>query len=145
MPPVLRCDVPADQHAGVVVASTSRRPIASDPSIEGSSRKLTPGLPCGWHPSLEPGRGPQSRWMVVTRASRRLAWGLWAGTVALALGASALAIVNRGQIAGTHAAFDVTQAIVTLVFPTVGALIASNRPENAIGWILIGAGLIIEG
>src|SRR6266536_2613583 len=83
--------------------------------------------------------------MVVTRASRRLAWGLWAATVALALGASALAIVNRGQIAGTHAAFDVTQALVTLVFPTVGALIASNRPENAIGWILIGAGLIIEG
>src|SRR5437773_4649332 len=106
---------------------------------------LTPGFRVAGTLPPEPSRGPQSRWMVIARASRRLAWGLWAGTVALALGASAVAIVNRGQIAGTHAAFDVTQALVTLVFPTVGALIASNRPENAIGWILIGAGLIIEG
>src|SRR5438094_463181 len=83
--------------------------------------------------------------MEARSTSGRLAWGLWALAVAFALAASALSIVNRGQIAGTSAAFEVFVALASLVFPTVGALIASNRPENAIGWILIAAGLIIEG
>src|SRR5436190_22363277 len=80
-----------------------------------------------------------------SRPTRQLASGLWAFAVVLALAASVLAILNRGQIAGTNAGFDVFVAVLSLVFPTIGALIASNRPENAIGWILIATGLIIEG
>jgi hypothetical protein len=32
--------------------------------------------------------------------------------------------------------------VLSLAFPTVGALVASRRPENPIGWIFCGAGLL---
>jgi hypothetical protein len=64
-------------------------------------------------------------------AAARLAWSVWAFTLALVATALALTAVNLGGLpigyVGLAAAF--------LCFPTVGALIASRRPGNAVGWI----------
>ena len=68
----------------------------------------------------------------------RLAWFLCTASVAMLLAGWVL----------TAAADDVTPAfdlVVTLAlvsFPVVGALVASRRPENAIGWLFCGAGLL---
>ena len=39
-------------------------------------------------------------------------------------------------------AFDLVVTLALVSFPVVGALVASRRPENAIGWLFCGAGLL---
>jgi hypothetical protein len=41
-------------------------------------------------------------------------------------------------------AIDVLTAVLSLAYLTVGALIASRLPQNPIGWIFCGAGLLFE-
>ncbi len=82
-----------------------------------------------------------------TRAPK-LAWSLCGLCVVLTLGAFVLAILGepaRGE--GTNRFVRVVLGVVLLVYPTVGALIASRRPENPIGWLLIvvGVGASISG
>ena len=74
------------------------------------------------------------------RASRRLAWGLAASAVLLMLGAEALALATG---AGAHRSpgSGIFIWAIVLVFSAVGALIASRRPGNAIGWLFLGAGV----
>jgi len=43
---------------------------------------------------------------------------------------------------GVTPVFDLVLTIALLIFPVVGALVASRRPENAIGWLFCGAGVI---
>src|SRR6266487_3633045 len=66
---------------------------------------------------------------VTTRFSGPLAWGTWA----LCLGLTMLALVLDPTQAADELAF--------LAFPTVGALVASRRPENPIGWLFCALGL----
>ncbi len=40
-------------------------------------------------------------------------------------------------------AFAVLYGLLSLTYPTVGALIASRRPENAVGWIFCFFGLLV--
>jgi len=73
----------------------------------------------------------------MTISSRRLAWGLAVLAVVLMLSSSALTIVSdSGGGFGT-----VFIWAIALVFSAVGALIASRQPDNAIGWILLAAGV----
>ena len=74
------------------------------------------------------------------RASRRLAWGLAASAVLLMLGAEALALATG---AGAHRSpgSGIFIWAIVFVFSAVGALIASRRPGNAIGWLFLGAGV----
>ena len=59
----------------------------------------------------------------------RLAWGLFAVSLALmALGAALLARENVAEAA---------YAVALVVFALVGAVVASRRPRNPIGWILL--------
>ena len=71
-----------------------------------------------------------------------LAWGLWAITVALF--AFALARATSSELPDRPGVLDVlTLGLVILAFPTVGAIIASRRPGNPIGWIFCAIGLSV--
>jgi hypothetical protein len=60
---------------------------------------------------------------VTPRAAVRLAWGLW--------GAGPRA--DRGRVL----------VVLSLAFLTVGAFLAGRRPANAVGWLLLGWGMVM--
>jgi hypothetical protein len=68
---------------------------------------------------------------------RRLAWALWLVTVAIGVGLTGAALED-GIVQ------FLSYAVFVLVFATVGALVASRRPRNPIGWILLSAGIAYE-
>jgi len=71
----------------------------------------------------------------------RLAWGLCGAALVLAALGLALLALNRTTPGGAVYGYWLEQAALAFAFPTVGALVAANRPRNPIGWILIAAGL----
>src|SRR5829696_2062287 len=104
------------------------------------------------------GEGDGGRVMVVTKGTRKqgrgvgrmssrtafwLAWSLWALCVVL-IGLTLLLNfltepLDRGQV------FSILALVLSLAYPTVGALIASRLPANPIGWIFCGTGLLYAG
>jgi hypothetical protein len=75
---------------------------------------------------------------VSSRSHARLAWGLAGVAIACALmGAVFLTANGTEQISG----FSVSGISLGIGFSVVGALIASRRPDNAIGWIFCAVGL----
>ena len=67
--------------------------------------------------------------------TRVLAWGLW-----LAIMGSFLGVVLTGAAAEDGEGSAAAYTVFVAAFATMGALIASRRPRNPIGWILLGAG-----
>src|SRR5215213_656393 len=86
----------------------------------------------------------------IGRMSRRtaawLAWSLWAGCVALIAIALLLDFLPDNVFGLTPGRVSPSLAVLTgvlsLAYPTVGALIASRLPSNSIGWIFCGVGLL---
>ncbi len=81
------------------------------------------------------------------RAAAWLAWSLWAIFVVLQAAAVLLAFLARSYEEPSEYVLPLLSRILlflpTLVaFPTVGALIASRRPTNPIGWLLIVIGIL---
>src|SRR3712207_3846761 len=77
------------------------------------------------------------------RVAAWLAWSLCALCVALAAANLILALLNEhtlGEIFFISEEGIVIFAIWTVSFSVVGALIASQRPENPIGWIFLADG-----
>ena len=77
-----------------------------------------------------------------TRPATRLAWSIW--VFSALFGATALVITFLGVSAGLSflefgAAFNA--AAIAASFSTVGAMVASRRPKNPIGWIMCAGGL----
>src|SRR5215217_6186105 len=82
------------------------------------------------------------------RAATWIAWSMWAISLPFAafgggvlgflsvLSASARIFPSLGTI--------VLLALLALTFTTVGAVVASRRPENPIGWIFCAGGLILS-
>jgi hypothetical protein len=77
------------------------------------------------------------------RAASWLAWGLWLLCVALIFFALLFYfLASPSSPTHTPPALTAFLTVLSLAFPTVGALVASRRPENPIGWIFCGAGLL---
>jgi hypothetical protein len=75
------------------------------------------------------------------RAVPRLAWSLWALSVALTVFALLLLGVNLNH-PGVHV-YDywLENSLSALLFSTVGALVGSRKPQNPVGWLLCLYGL----
>jgi hypothetical protein len=83
---------------------------------------------------------------VIERHTRRrwapyLAWTALAVTVALMVGGAVLWEVTNTSADGTMSE-NLLTGLAFLSFPAMGATIASRRPSNAIGWLLLGVGLV---
>jgi hypothetical protein len=67
--------------------------------------------------------------------TRNFAWVLWAVTISLLAGAFVLGLAYRPE-APLYENW-ITATIITPTFATLGALVVSRRPGNAIGWIFL--------
>ena len=65
----------------------------------------------------------------------RVAWTLWAATLALVVGAHVLALVDR-PVAPFYD-YWIESTLIGPTFATLGALIVSRRPRNIIGWLFL--------
>ena len=90
-----------------------------------------------------------------TRSAIRLAWSLWVACLALIALSLLLDFLHTNdilaypwqiQIQGRHLypLYAVVTAMLSLVYPTIGALIVSRLPKNPIGWIFCGVGLLYQ-
>lgn len=75
------------------------------------------------------------------RTARWLAWSLWALSMMLVALGILLALSNRVN-ASITSPYLVNQVVPAVAFSTVGALVASRRPENPIGWLFGASGLL---
>ncbi|HET6659999.1 MAG TPA: hypothetical protein VFH16_08800 [Rubrobacter sp.] len=77
------------------------------------------------------------------RATSWLAWCLWLLCVSLISFALLFSfLASPTPATDTPPAITAFLSALSLAFPTVGALVASRRPENPIGWIFCGTGLL---
>jgi hypothetical protein len=81
------------------------------------------------------------------RAAAWLAWALAGLSVAMFVSAIALHVLARsldspGEWNTLGAVGRVLSFLPFLAFPLVGALVASRRPRNSVGWILLADGLL---
>jgi hypothetical protein len=76
---------------------------------------------------------------VSRRRATLLAWSLWGLFIGLIVVGKVFQYLSHvpGQTHGS----DYVLLVGFVLFPTVGAVIASRRPDNAIGWLYIGIGL----
>jgi hypothetical protein len=78
------------------------------------------------------------------RAAAWLAWSLWVLCLAL-IGLTGLLGYATSQVPKWEmpAALAVLYGLLSITYPTAGALIASRRPKNAVGWIFCLIGLLL--
>ena len=82
-----------------------------------------------------------------TRASSWLAWSLAGFSVAMFLVSVGLYILARSaqvpsSLGASRTVIDLLISVPVVAFPIVGALIASRRPRNPIGWICLADGFL---
>jgi two-component system NarL family sensor kinase len=80
-----------------------------------------------------------------SRAATWLAWSIWALSVALVGLGLLLHILNLSEPSVPVFGHWVESTLLGVGFPTVGAIIASRRPHNPIGWLLCAVGPRIGG
>jgi hypothetical protein len=76
------------------------------------------------------------------RTAAWIAWSAWAICVALFASDLLLGIFTRSLQARSDPIFELYVGVPLLAYPTVGAIVASRRPKNPVGWILCGMGLV---
>jgi hypothetical protein len=77
------------------------------------------------------------------RAAARLAWSLWGLAILGLASGGVLGYLNRQIPREESVLLGVAFGLVALALATVGALVASRRPENPIGWIFLGLAVAI--
>jgi signal transduction histidine kinase len=75
---------------------------------------------------------------VTSRSARAFSWGVFGLAVLLAVAGNVLLFLSDRAVIE-----DSVFGLIFMSMGAVGALIASRRPENAIGWILVGTTLMI--
>ena len=65
----------------------------------------------------------------------RIAWSLWAVTLALVVGAHVFALASRPLV--PLYGYWIESTLIGPTFATLGALIVSRRPRNVIGWLFL--------
>jgi hypothetical protein len=80
--------------------------------------------------------------MVRRRVAAWLAWSVW-GLCAVLIAFAIFLYFNTPSFR-PHPRFVLLSGIPLLVYPTVGAIIVSQLPKNAVGWILCGMGFVFE-
>jgi DNA-binding SARP family transcriptional activator len=78
------------------------------------------------------------------RAASQLAWSLGAFALALFVAGTVLSLLDASQDGPRFATTDRLLFAAFLSYAVVGALVASRRPRNPIGWLLLGEGLLFE-
>src|SRR5215211_53732 len=79
------------------------------------------------------------------RAATWIAWSMWAISLPFAaFGGGVLGFLSASARIFPSLGTIVLLALLALTFTTVGAVIASRRPENPIGWIFCAGGLILS-
>jgi hypothetical protein len=81
---------------------------------------------------------------VSRRRATRLAWALWCATLALSVAVIAVVFFALERGGGLSDTAYVLALVAAQLFVTVGALIASRRPENPIGWLFCAAPIVAE-
>ena len=77
----------------------------------------------------------------MTRFARPLAWALWSAAIALSAVGGALVLASLDASVPDNWGFRGYWDLVAPFFATSGRLIARRQPRNAIGWMLLVAGL----
>jgi hypothetical protein len=85
---------------------------------------------------------------VTTWTARRLAWSVGIVSIALMVAALVLFLIDRAQgtlpeSVGPWTLLGAIDIAVNIPVPILGVLIASRRPENRIGWLYLGASLVL--
>ena len=93
----------------------------------------------------EQGRGVGG---ISPRAASWLAWSLAALCVAMFVASGALYVLARSahvpsSWGASRTVIDALTSVSVLAFPVVGALTASRRPHNPIGWICLAEGFLL--
>src|SRR5215212_10436269 len=89
------------------------------------------------------------------RSATRLAWSLWVACLVLIALALSLDFLHTDDILTdpwsmlsnhrfVYPIYAVLTGALSLVYPTIGALIVSRLPRNPIGWIFCGVGLLYQ-
>ena len=76
------------------------------------------------------------------RTAAWLAWSVWVLSLPFAAFSGVLGFLTFSSQPGFNSSFPVLISLFAFTFPTVGALIASRRPKNPIGWIFCSGGLL---
>ncbi len=78
------------------------------------------------------------------RAAAWFAWSMWALCVPLTAFGGLLSFLTASAQDRSDRALPILLGVLLLTFPTVGAFVASRRPENPIGWIFCAGGLVLS-
>ena len=76
------------------------------------------------------------------RSAVWLAWSVWAMCVALFTSDVLLDFFNSSVPTRGGPMSNFYIAVPLMAYPTVGAIVASRRPHNLVGWLLCGMGVV---
>jgi hypothetical protein len=78
------------------------------------------------------------------RIAAWIAWSMWTLSLPFAAFSGGVLGFLSASARIYPAGVIVLSALLALMFTTVGAVVASRRPENPIGWIFCGGGLVLS-